>query len=260
MATPPAVRVVESHLLAYKRTWRFGLTTSFVNPVLYLLGMGVGLGALVDKGQQTAGALHGIEYLAFLAPGLLAATAMQVAAQESTYPVMASVKWNPVYRGMLATPLGVRDLVTGQLAWIALRLVQSTVLFFVVMVAFRAVESWLAVFSVPAAVLTGMAFAAPVCAFSASIERDTSLSTVLRFGIIPMFLFSGTFFPISQLPDVLQWLAYATPLWHGVDLCRTLCLGTAELLPSLGHVVYLLAWFAVGSWLAAKAFTRRLVL
>jgi lipooligosaccharide transport system permease protein len=260
MASSPAMRVVESRLFTYKRTWRFGLTTSFVNPVLFLLGMGVGLGSIVDKGTTASSALQGVDYLTFLAPGLLAATAMQVAAGEATYPVLASVKWNPVYRGMLATPLAVGDLVAGQLAWIGLRLLQTSILFLIVMGLFGAIESPLALAAVPAATLTGLAIGAPICAYSASIERDTGLSTVLRFGIVPMFLFSGTFFPITQLPMVLQWVAYLTPLWHGVDLCRTLCLGTAELLPSFGHVLYLSAWFAVGAWLTGKAFTKRLVL
>jgi lipooligosaccharide transport system permease protein len=260
MATSSAMRVVESRFLTYKRTWRFGLTTSFVNPVLFLLAMGVGLGSIVDKGADAASTLQGVDYLTFLAPGLLAATAMQVAAGESTYPVLASVKWNPVYRGMLATPLHVRDLVAGQLLWTSLRLLQTTVIFLAVMGLFGAIESPLALAAVPAATLTGLAFAAPICAYSASLERDTGLSTVLRFGIVPMFLFSGTFFPISQLPTVLQWIAYLTPLWHGVDLCRTLCLGTAGLLASVGHVLYLSVWFAAGTWLAVKAFENRLIL
>jgi lipooligosaccharide transport system permease protein len=254
------MRVVESRFLTYKRTWRFGLTTSFVNPILFLLAMGVGLGSIVDKGANAASTLQGVDYLSFLAPGLLAATAMQVAAGEATYPVLASVKWNPVYRGMLATPLAVGDLVAGQLVWIGLRLLQTTVLFLLVMALFGTIESQLAIAAVPAAMLTGLAFAAPICAYSATIERDTGLSTVLRFGIVPMFLFSGTFFPISQLPAALQWIAYFTPLWHGVDLCRTLCLGTAAWWPSIGHVLYLSAWFVVGTWLADKAFTKRLIL
>jgi len=260
MVTSPAMRVVESRFFTYKRTWRFGVTTSFVTPVLFLLGMGVGLGSIIDKGADATVTLQGVDYLTFLAPGLLAATAMQVAAGESTYPVLASVKWNPVYRGMLATPLGVDDLVAGQLAWIAVRLLQTSVVFLAVMGLFGAIESPLALAAIPAATLTGLAFASPICAYSASIERDTGLSTMLRFGIVPMFLFSGTFFPISQLPSALEVVAYLTPLWHGVDLCRTLCLGTAGLLASLGHVLYLGAWFVVGWWLAMKAFRKRLIL
>jgi lipooligosaccharide transport system permease protein len=260
LATPPALRVVESRLFTYKRTWRYGMMTAFISPVLFLLAMGIGLGSIVDKGQSSAAALQGVDYLTFLAPGLMAATAMQVAAGEATYPVLASVKWNPIYFGVLATPIGVADLVIGQIAWFGLRLLQTTAVFLLIMAVFGTIESPMALLAIPAATLTGLAFASPICAFTASIERDTSLSTILRFGIIPMFLFSGTFFPISQLPVGLQWIAYCTPLWHGVDLCRTLCLGTAEWWPSIGHVVYLSAWFVAGIWLSQRAFAKRLIL
>jgi len=259
--SPPALRIVETYLVTYKRTWKFSMTTTLINPIFFLLGMGVGLGALVDKGQGTAsGALHGVAYLTFLAPGLMAATAMQVAAAESTYPVMGKIKWEATYWAMLATPLRVRDLLTGQLMWISLRATQTAVMFLIVMTLFGAVESWLAVFAVPAAVLTAMALSAPICGMAATFERDFSLATILRFGIMPMFLFSGTFFPIEQLPSALRPVAYVTPLWHGVDLSRDLALGTAELLPSLGHVVYLAAWLAAGSAFAYRAFQKRLVL
>jgi len=260
-AALPSMRVVETYLLAYKRTWKFSLTTMLINPVMFLLGMGVGLGSLVDKGTSNAtSSLGGVDYLTFLAPGLLAATAMQVAASESTYPIMAKIKWDRIYEAMLATPLVVRDLLIGQLSWIALRLTQTTVIFLVVMVLFGAVESPWAAFAVPAGVLTGLAIGAPICAFSATRTNDYALSTVLRFVVIPMFLFSGTFFPISQLPSGIRWIAYLTPLWHGVDLCRSLALGTVDAGSAIVHVVYLAAFVAVGAYLAHKAFARRLVL
>ena len=260
-AAPPSLRVVETYLLAYKRTWRFSLTTMFINPIMFLLGMGVGLGSLVDKGHTSASnSLGGVTYLTFLAPGLMAATAMQVAAAESTYPIMAKIKWDRIYDAMLATPLAVRDLLAGQLLWIALRLTQTTVIFLGVMALFGAVDSPLAVFAIPAAVLTGMAISAPICAWSATRTNDYALSTVLRFGIMPMFLFSGTFFPVSQLPSGLRPIAYVTPLWHGVDLCRSLALGTADLPSAAGHVAYLSALLALGALLAHQAFRRRLVL
>ena len=260
-AAPPSLRVVETYLVAYKRTWRFSLTTMLINPIMFLLGMGVGLGSLVDKGHTSASSsLGGVAYLTFLAPGLMAATAMQVAASESTYPIMAKIKWDHIYDAMLATPLVVKDLLIGQLLWIALRLSQTTVIFLGVMALFGAVDSPLAVLAIPSAVLTGMAIAAPICAYAATRTNDYALSTVLRFAIMPMFLFSGTFFPISQLPSGLRPVAYLTPLWHGVDLCRSLALGDAELWRSLGHVAYLAALLALGGLLAYKAFVRRLVL
>ncbi|MGQ0616686.1 MAG: ABC transporter permease [Acidimicrobiia bacterium] len=261
MSTPGALRVVEALAVHYRRSWRLAMATSFLNPLLFLLAMGVGLGSLVDGGTAGAGAasLGGAGYLDFLAPGLLAATAVQVGAAESTYPVLSRVKWNPTYPAMLATPLEVGDLVNGQLGWIGLRLLQTTTLFALVMVMLGALGSWWGVLAVPVAALCGLALAAPICAVSASLQRDVGLASILRFGIMPMFLFSGTFFPVSQLPALLQPVAYATPLWHGVDLCRRLCLGTAGAARSLGHLAYLALWLAVGAAVATRAYRRRLV-
>jgi lipooligosaccharide transport system permease protein len=237
------------------------VTTSFVNPTLFLLAMGLGLGSLIDQGHASqSAALSGIDYLTYLAPGLLAAAAMQVAATESTWPILASVKWNPTYPAMLATPLTVDDILAGQLTWIGIRLVQTTAVFFVVMIAFGAVSTPEAVLMVPAGVLTGLAFAAPICAFSATLERDQGLAALMRFGIIPMFLFSGVFFPVTQLPLVLRGVAYLTPLWNGVDLCRSFALGYASAGRTVAEVAYLLAWVAAGVLIARKTFTRRLVL
>jgi lipooligosaccharide transport system permease protein len=259
--TSPARRVVETLFLKYKRTWKFTMVTTVINPIFFLLGMGLGLGAIVDKAQGTgSAALGGVAYLSFLAPGLLAATAVQVAGVESTFPIMEKIKWSKTYEAMLSTPLAVRDLVIGQLAWIALRLIETSAIFFVVMLLFGAVESPVAVFAIPAAVLTGMAMAAPIAAYAATRDNDYAMSTVLRFVIMPMFLFSGTFFPISQLPAGIRPIAYVTPLWHGVDLCRSLALDDAELWPALGHIAYLAALVAVGCALASVAFRRRLVL
>jgi lipooligosaccharide transport system permease protein len=259
-ASPPALRVVETNLLAYRRHWKFTLTTSLINPIFFLVGMGVGLGSLIDKGQGSGhGSLGGVDYLTFLAPGLLAATVVQVAGSESTNPIMARIKWDRIYEAMLATPMTVVDLVAGQLAWIALRLLQTSVVFFGVMTLFGAVESPAAVLAVPAAVLTGMAMSAPICAWAATRENDYAMATVWRFVIMPMFLFSGTFFPISQLPSGIRPIAYVTPLWHGVDLCRSFALGTAELWPVVGHVAYLASLFAVGCVFCSIAFRRRLV-
>jgi lipooligosaccharide transport system permease protein len=260
-ASPPALRVVETYLISYRRRWKFSMATTVINPIFFLVGMGVGLGSLIDKGQGSGhGSLEGVAYLSFLAPGLLAATVMQVAAAESTYPVMARIKWDRIYDAMLATPMNVVDLVAGQLAWIALRLLQTSVTFLAVMALFGAVESPLALLAIPGAVLTGMAMSAPICAFSATRENDYALASVWRFGIMPMFLFSGTFFPVSQLPSAIQPIAYITPLWHGVDLCRSLALGSVELRPSLVHITYLGLLFAAGCVLSAMTFRRRLVL
>lgn len=242
-------------LVQYRRTWRGSVVYSVLTPVLFLAAMGVGLGTLVDD----AGRL-GSDYLLFLAPGLLAATAMQVGVGESTYPVMGAIKWVRTYHAMLATPLGVADLLFGHLLFLAFRVFTVSAIFLVVMVLFGVVSSPLAVLAVLAALLTGMAFAAPTFAFAAGPagDNDAGFAALERFVIVPLFLFSGTFFPIAQLPDAIEWVAYVTPLWHGVELCRDLVAGTADLLGSLGHVGYLVLWIAAGTAAAYVAFRGRL--
>jgi lipooligosaccharide transport system permease protein len=240
----------------YKRTWRGSLTTSFLYPVLYLAAMGVGLGSLVDRHAHLVG---GVSYLDFIAPGLLAATAMQVGSNEAMYPVMAAIKWLRTYFAMLATPLTVLDVLVGHLAWIALRVAMVSVIYLGIMAAFGTVHSYLALLAAPAAVVTGLAFAAPLAAFSASQRNDTGFATLYRLVLIPMFLFSGTFFPISQLPGWLQVVARVTPLYHGVQLCRGLTVGNLDLASAVADATYLVALAAVGVVLAAASYRRRLV-
>jgi lipooligosaccharide transport system permease protein len=139
------------------------------------------------------------------------------------------------------------------------RVVSSCTIYLLVIVAFGGVHSPLAVFAIPACLLIGLAFSAPIAAYSATCQDDGVFPVVTRFAIVPMFLFSGTFFPISQLPTPLEWVAYATPLWHGVDLCRSLTLGTAQWPLSILHVVYLAAWGAVGLVVALRTYRERLL-
>ncbi len=267
--TAPAVRVLEHELLVYRRAWRGSLFSSFLSPVLFLTAMGVGLGSLVDAnaaaggGSSSAGAsaaaLAGVSYLAFLAPGLLASTAMQTAAGEATFPVMAGIVWIKSFHGMIATPIRPSDIVIGKLTYIGLRLLLVLGVFYLVTLLFGAVTGPESILAVPAALLTGLAFAAPIAAYSATQKDANGFNALFRFGVIPLFLFSGTFFPISQLPQVLQVIAVLTPLWHGVDLCRSLALGTAEPLPTAIHVAYLGTMAAAGVAAAFVAFQRRLV-
>ncbi|HVA85785.1 MAG TPA: ABC transporter permease [Candidatus Saccharimonadales bacterium] len=259
MTTPTALRVYEHQALVYRRTFRGSLISSFLNPILYLAAMGIGLGTYVDRnGAGGAAALGGLSYLVFIAPGLLAATAMQAAAGESTWVVMGAIKWDRTYDAMLATPIRVRDLVVGHLAWVTTRLLMVCAVFLLVMGAFGAAVWPSAILAIPAGVLTGLAFAAPITAFSATMDNDAGFNALFRFGIVPLFLFSGTFFPVSQLPELLRPLAYATPLYHGVELCRELALGRVDVTSVLVHVGYLVALAAVGTWLAARAYQRRL--
>lgn len=251
-----ALRSYEFWLTFYRRTWRGSIATSIVNPVFYLGAIGVGLGTLVNKSGATPG---GVNYLSFVAPGVLAATAMQIAGTEATWPVLGSIRWTRVYYAMLATPLRIRDIVLGHQAWMATRVVSACTVYLAVIAAFGGVHSPLALLAVPACLLIGLAFTAPLAAYAATAENDGAFVVVNRFAIVPMFLFSGTFFPVSQLPTALEWVAYATPLWHGVDLCRSLTLGTAEWGLSILHVVYLAAWGAAGIAVALRTYRQRLL-
>jgi lipooligosaccharide transport system permease protein len=251
-----ALRSYEFWLAAYRRTWRGTVVTSVVNPIFYLGALGIGLGTLVNKASTTPG---GVRYLAFVAPGVLAATAMQVAATEASWPVLGSIKWTRGYYAMIASPLGVPDVVLGHQLWMWSRVVSSSAVYLAVIAAFGGIHSWLALLALPACLLIGAAFSAPMAAYAATRERDGAFVPIMRFGIVPMFLFSGTFFPISRLPLPLELVAYATPLWHGVDLCRGLTLGTIRWPLALVHVAYLSLWATVGLACALRTYRDRLL-
>jgi lipooligosaccharide transport system permease protein len=251
-----ALRSLRYWLLNYRRTWRGSIFSSVANPVLYLGAMGLGLGTLVDR--HGLASLGGVSYLAFLAPGLLAATALQTGVGESTYPILASVKWRKTYQAAAATPLRPADLLHGHLLFTALRLAMNASIFLAVMAAFGAVRSAWVVLAIPVCVLTGLAFACPIEAFAITRDKDSSFAVMYRFGLIPLFLFSGTFFPVSQLPEWIRPVAYATPLWNGVALCRSLSLGTADLPGALAHVGYLAAVALTGLLVAQRNYRRRL--
>ncbi|CCG02472.1 ABC transporter permease [Blastococcus saxobsidens] len=256
MTAPGALAFTAHRLTAYRHFWRSSLVSSVLEPALFLAAMGLTLGVLVDRGSGLPG---GVDYLSFLAPGLLVAAAMQLGSFESTYPVLGAIKWDKTYEAVLATPAGVRDLLAGHLLYVAFRVGTSAALFLAVLVLFGAAESLLVLLTLPAALLTGLAFAAPITAFSATLDNDTGFAALQRFLVLPMFLFSGTFFPVDQLPRFFEWVAYATPLWHGVALSRGLSLGSIEAGAALLHVGYLLLWFLVGLALAARTLRRRLV-
>lgn len=248
---------MEGRARVYRHTWRGSAVSTFLEPVLYLAALGMGLGALVDAGPG-GGTLDGVDYLTWLTPGLLAATAMQTGFNDSSWPVMAGLKWRRTFHATLATPVGVRDLVLGQLGWVALRLTMSVAVFAVVGVLFDALSVRGALLAVLPGVLTGLAFAAPMLAFTAAFQDAQHLSSMLRFGIVPMFLFSGTFFPISELPGWAQPVAIATPLWHGVELVRGAALGTPSSFGSVVHTGVLAAIIATGVTAAVPVFRRRL--
>lgn len=254
-----SLRFAESELIAYRRTWRGTVISSFVNPILFLAAMGAGLGSLVDEGS---GGL-GIPYLAFVATGLLAASAMQNGAGDGSFPVMAGVLWRNHFHGTVTTPIGPAEIIYGRLIWGAARLTFVLLVFAVIAVLFGAMELGPSLLAIAPAVLTGLAFTTCITAWTLTREDGRSLSTLFRFLIVPLFLFSGTFFPIGQLPDFLLPIAYATPLFHGVELVRKIALPTADSnivtgLPLWTHALYLMAMLAIGLYLAIRFLDRRI--
>ncbi|MFC5996811.1 ABC transporter permease [Pseudonocardia hispaniensis] len=251
--------VVEHYWRWYRRNWRATVVSSVLQPLLFLLAFGVGFGALVSGSGRVEVATGGVGYLVWLAPALLAMSAVQSAAFESTYPVLSGFKWQRVYHAMAAGPLTGTQIGLGHLAWIALRMVASGAVYVIVIAAFGGVTGPGIAISLLAATITGTAVAALVMAFAATVENEGSQFTGLfRFVVIPMTLFSGTFFPIDRLPAIVQPLAWVSPLWHGTELARSAALDRWQPLAAVGHVAYLLVLLVVGAVLVTRLFQRRL--
>ena len=251
--------VAEHRIRSMRSYFQTIIATSIGNPLVYLFALGVGLASLVDKSQVGQG-VAGVGYLAFVAPALLATAAVTVAGEEATYPMMMGFKWNPIFYGMNAAPISGNQIVNGMTIAILARMLPTTVLYFVVMVLFGAVPSTLGIVSVFSAVLTGLAVALVIMSYTSRIEEDKGqMAMIMRFGILPMFLFSGTFFPLTQLPVYLQWIGWISPLWHGTELGRVLSYGMAE--PTwltVVHVAYLGALCFFGWKITQRVVTRRL--
>ena len=209
------LRVVETEWVAWRRLWKASVFQTIVTPLLFLAAMGLGLGDLVNK---RSGGVDGFTYLEFIAPGLLAASAMMQAAAESLWPVLGHVKWQRTYHAAVATPVRAGDLFGGHVLWICLRCTFSATVFLVVGAILGGVPSAWGVLAIPAAVLGASVFAAALNAYAVTQESDIPFAVIMRVGLFPLFLFSGTFFPTSRLPDWLQPVSWLSPLWHAVEL------------------------------------------
>jgi lipooligosaccharide transport system permease protein len=254
MSTVPSpLPVFEHRLAAYRRVWRGSVFSTFLIPVLFLLGMGISVGAYVNEGGSLA-----VPYVDYIAPGLLASTVLQVAISESTWPILGAFTWVRTYHAMRASPLRPKDLVGGEILYIWLRTGTSALGFLVVMALAGAAHSWTGIWTLPIGLLLATAAAAPVLAYSASIKTDNMFAILYRFAVIPMTLFAGVFFPVDQLPTLARWVAYASPLWHGVELCRSATLGMPTAIPAALHVAYLAVWALVGYRLACRRYDRKL--
>jgi len=244
-------------LTLFRRTWRGTVLSAILGPVMYLTAMGVGIGTLIDQNHSLPG---GVGYLSFIAPGVLAVTAMQNGIFEGSFVVLGSLKWNGNYWAAVNTPQRPEDVMLGTAMQGLMRIFCLALVFFCSMAGFGTVHSAWGLLALPVVLLTGAVFLFAMMAFSVTLDTDQGLNLVFRFVMTPLSLFSGTFFPLQQLPGWMQPIAFATPLWHGVALSRELTLGTVDAGSALIHVGYLLAALALAYWLARRNFRARLYL
>lgn len=254
-----ALYVFEHRLTTARRTWTSNVVPALGLPVLYLFAMGLGLGSLIGGGTSTSD-LGGVSYLVFVAPALLVAAAFQTASEEFIFPIRLGFKWNPIFLGMNSAPLSPGQIIDGNVLYTSARITANSLVYFVLMVLFGAVPSGWGILSVLAALLTALSFGGPLCAYISSLERDASQETlVLRFVVMPLTLFSGTYFPLGLMPIYLQWIGWISPLWHGTQLARdaTYGLGEPGWLVAV-HLLYLVATFVVGWRIARRLAGKKL--
>jgi lipooligosaccharide transport system permease protein len=232
---------------------------AIANPVLYLVSIGLGVGAYIDKNTGGMG-VDGVSYITFLAPALLATAAIQGAIDESVYPTLEGFKWNKIFFSMNSTPLSGNHIAMGVFLNSLIRVIFTAVIYWFVMLAFGVLESpraWLAIFT---AVMAGAAFGALMQALAGMLENEDIFFTVLqRFVIMPLFLFSGTFYPLTNMPIYLQWIGWISPLWHATELGRWLTYGhEISTLMLYTHFIFLNSLLLIGIIASRRIFTRRL--
>ena len=249
MATSWAV--FEYQWVTFRRIWRSTVSVTLILPLLTVLGFGVGVGSYVPE-------VGGVPYLSYVVTGLIASTALQSAVAESSWPVLDAFTWSKIQFAHASTPARPVHLALGRLAYVVTRVMIPVVAFLLVAYAFGVPTSGWAWTAIPACALLAWASAAPSMALAATVSSDNELNLVYRLAVVPLTLFSGIFFPVAQLPEVLRWLAYASPLWHGVDLCRSAIVDAPPEWPLWRHLVVLGVWGVAGTWLSVRTFTRRL--
>ena len=254
-----ALYVAEARVrIMLKWIWMI-LGIAIANPILYLISVGIGLGGLIDKSVGPAG-VDGVKYLTFLAPALLAQAAIQGAMDETVFPTIEGFKWHKTFYSMNSTPLSGTQISIGVFLAAFLRTIYTVILYFGVMWAFGALDSPKAWLAIPTAIFAGISFGALMQAVAAKLENENIFFVVLgRFIMMPLFLFSGTFFPLASMPFFLQWIGWISPLWHATELGRSLTYGHA-ISPTMMwvHFLVLLAMLVSGLYLSARIFTRRL--
>ena len=255
------LRVVDTEWINYRQTWRGSVLSAFLGPLLYLGAIGFGLGSLVEAdgaGLGTTSSGEAIGYLAFLAPGLVASTGTQVAANEAIFGTMARAKWRLTWQTAIDTPLLPADLALAHVVWMGLRGGLAAVVYAFFTVVFGILDPAPALVTVGPAVLGGLGLGAVLAALLVVTTEEHMMNAAQRFVVIPMFLFSGVFFPITQLPGWMQAVAKATPLWHAVELARRTALDVPTAWGTATHTGYLVAALVLGTLLCVRGFGRRL--
>lgn len=255
-----AARFFETSWFHYTLTWKASMFSAFLGPLLYLGAIGFGLGSLVDTDGANLGTSGGeqINYIAFLAPGLIAGTALQVGTGEAIFGTMAAIKWRRTWFTAVGTPLEPGDLAVGHLAWCGARGMIAALSYAIVTSLFGILSPLRALLTVVPATLGALALGGLVMSWLVTAQNEHAMNAAQRFIVIPMFLFSGVFFPITQLPGWLQPVAQVTPLWHAVELSRLVALGQPTAWVTELHVLALVAFIAVGLGLAFRNFPKRL--
>ncbi len=249
--------VAEYRLLNMSKWWSAVLAFGLGNPVLYLASIGIGIGSLIDS---NTGGIDGVPYLVFLAPALLASAAIQTTMDEVMFPTLAGFVWEKVFWSMNATALTGKQIARGVMIAAMIRSVFTVIIYWAVLVAFGAVDISTGPATIFAAIFCGWGFGAVMLALAARVKEDDGFFAIFgRFVIAPMFMFSGTYYPLSSLPDALQWVGWASPLWHATDIGRVLMYGR-EIPTSLliVHFAYLLVLGILGSYFAERQYTKRL--
>lgn len=252
--TRRAAHVVERNLTAYRRMWLMLLTGAF-EPIFYLLSLGVGLGKLIPDVTGPAGSP--VAYVSFVGPALLATAAMNGALYDSTFGIFHRLKYDKVYDAILATPLTAPDIALGELTWCLMRGGLYAVAFTAVAACFGVLVSPWAILAIPAALLIGLGFAGLGMAV-ATFMRSWQDFEIINLLMMPMFLFSTTFFPLGVYPRGLQLFVEATPLYQGIEIVRGLMLGVVG--PALAlRALYLAVMAGIGLWIAARRFGKLLL-
>ena len=251
-----SLHVAEARIRNMVKWWGIILFAAVVNPTLYLVSIGIGVGSLIDANNG----VNGVSYLTFLAPALLASAAIQGSTDEVIFPVMEGFKWNRTFFGMRSTTLTAQQISLGVFLAAMARAIFSIVIYWIVLYLFGALKSGTAWLAMPAALLAGAAMGAVMLAMAAKIENENYFFTLVgRFIMIPMFLFSGTFYPLTQMPIYLQFFGWISPLWHASELGRYLTYDypLSGLQLSI-HLVVLTAMVVIGLFLSARIFAKRL--